>query len=92
MAAARTRRPPEVFDTLRVARRLLPGRPSYRLAALVSAFGLAAGLPADLRPHRAAYDALMTARLFVELASQAATLEDLRSSRPAMHGDPPLLF
>jgi exodeoxyribonuclease X len=84
--------PPEVFDTLRLARRLLPGRPSYRLAALASAFGLAAGLPADLRPHRAAYDALVTARLFVELANRAGTLEDLRGSRPAAHGDPPVLF
>ena len=27
--------PPEVFDTLKLARRLLPDRPSYRLGALV---------------------------------------------------------
>ena len=31
---------PEVFDTLRLARRLLPGRPSYRLGALTDEFRL----------------------------------------------------
>lgn len=29
--------PPEIFDTLQIARRLLPGRASYRLGALTSA-------------------------------------------------------
>ncbi len=38
--------PPEVFDTLRIARRLLPGRAGYRLGALTSAFHLADGGPA----------------------------------------------
>ena len=28
---------PEVFDTLKLARRLLPGQPSYKLGALVKA-------------------------------------------------------
>ena len=36
---------PEVFDTLKLARRLLPGQMSYRLGALVEAFKLAEGLP-----------------------------------------------
>ena len=37
--------PPEVFDTLKLARRLAPGMDSYRLGALVEAFKLAEGLP-----------------------------------------------
>ncbi len=31
---------PEVFDTLKLARRLLPGQASYRLGALVEALKL----------------------------------------------------
>jgi DNA polymerase III epsilon subunit-like protein len=73
---------PEVFDTLRLARRLLPGRASYRLGALTSEFQLADGLPKGLTPHRATYDALVTARLFVMLATRAATLEELRGKPP----------
>ena len=60
---------PEVLDTLKLARRLLPDQASYKLGALVSAFSLADGLPAGLSPHRATYDALVTARLFVRLAT-----------------------
>ncbi len=63
--------PAAVVDTLRLARVRLPGQPSYRLGALVDAFNLARDLPAGLRPHRAAYDALVTARLFVHLATDA---------------------
>lgn len=69
---------PEVFDTLRLARRLIPGQPSYKLGALVELFKLAEGLPDGLSPHRATCDALVAARLFVELATRAATLEELR--------------
>ncbi|WP_312880220.1 3'-5' exonuclease [Actinokineospora xionganensis] len=68
---------PEVFDTLKVARRLLPGRSSYKLGALVDEFKLAADFAADLTPHRATYDVLVTARLFVEIAGRRA-LEELR--------------
>ena len=68
---------PEVFDTLKLARRLLPGQPSYRLGALVDAFGLADGLPDGLVPHRATYDVLVTARLFVHLAA-SRSLGELR--------------
>ena len=74
--------PPEVFDTLRLARRLLPGRPNYRLGTLTDAFHLADGLPEGLTPHRATYDAVVTARLFVMLATRAATLEELRGKPP----------
>jgi exodeoxyribonuclease X len=85
--------PPEVFDTLRLARRLLPGRPSYRLSALTDALHLADGLPEWLSPHRATYDALVAARLFVKLATRAATLEELRGSRPEKgDDDAPALF
>jgi DNA polymerase III epsilon subunit-like protein len=73
---------PEVFDTLKLARRLVPGMNGYRLGNLVEAFSLAEGLPEDLTPHRATYDALVAARLFVLLATKAASLEDLRGEPP----------
>jgi DNA polymerase III epsilon subunit-like protein len=60
---------PETLDTLTLARRLLPGQASYKLGALVAAFSLSDGLPAGLSPHRSTYDALVTARLFVHLAT-----------------------
>lgn len=61
---------PEVFDTLRLAKRLVPGQPSYKLGSLVKALSLDDHLPGGLTPHRAAYDVLVTARLFVRLADQ----------------------
>jgi exodeoxyribonuclease X len=61
---------PEVLDTLELARRLLPGQVSYKLGALVTAFSLADSLPSGLVPHRATSDALVTARLFVRLATR----------------------
>lgn len=64
--------PDDVLDTLRLARRLLPDQPNHRLGSLVSALDLAHGLPPGLRPHRAGYDALVTARLFVYLTDSAA--------------------
>ena len=73
---------PEVFDTLKLARRLLPAQPGYRLGLLVRALNLAEGLPDYLTPHRAAYDALVTARLFVHLATLAGSLEVLRCQPP----------
>lgn len=69
---------PEVFDTLKLAKRLVPNQMSYKLGSLVEAFTLAEGLPEGLSPHRATYDALVAARLFVMLATKAATLEELR--------------
>jgi exodeoxyribonuclease X len=77
---------PEVFDTLKLAKRLLPNQSSYRLGMLVKALNLDEGLSDDLTPHRATYDALVTARLFVRLVTitegHPLTLETLR-------GDPP---
>jgi exodeoxyribonuclease X len=73
---------PEVFDTLRLARRLLPGQPSYKLGALVKALSLDDGMPPGLEPHRAAYDVLVTARLLVRLATRhdgsPLSLDELR--------------
>jgi DNA polymerase III epsilon subunit-like protein len=74
--------PPEVFDTLKLARRLLPGQPSYKLGALVAALSLDQGLPPGLAPHQATYDVLVTARLFIRLATRPdgrpVSLDELR--------------
>jgi exodeoxyribonuclease X len=88
---------PEVFDTLKLAKRLLPGQPGYRLGMLVQALSLAEGLPGDLTPHRAAYDALVTARLFVHLATMneghPLTLQALRGESPgSSEHEAPSLF
>jgi DNA polymerase III epsilon subunit-like protein len=88
---------PEVFDTLKLAKRLLPNRMSYKLGALVEAFSLADGLPPDISPHRATYDALVTARLFLSLATRddasPCTLAELRNDTPEGCGDDtPALF
>ena len=84
------------FDTLQLARRLFPGRESYKLGALVTAFALADCLPAGLTPHRATYDALVTARLFVHLATRQDTgplsLGELRDNEPGGDRDAPSLF
>jgi DNA polymerase III epsilon subunit-like protein len=73
---------PEVFDTLKLAKRLLPGQPSYKLGALVKALSLDDGMPPGLEPHRAAYDVLVTARLFARLATHhdgsPVSLDELR--------------
>ncbi len=85
--------PLEVFDTLKLARRLLPGLGGYRLGNLVETFNLAERLPEDLSPHRATYDALVAARLFVLLATKAHSLEELRGQQPGGGEDePPALF
>jgi exodeoxyribonuclease X len=66
-------KPGEVLDTLRLARRLLPDQPTHRLGSLVQALDLGRELPPGLRPHRAGYDALVTAQLFVYLANSATS-------------------
>ena len=74
--------PPEVFDTLKLARRLLPGQPSYKLGRAGHGAGPGRGLPPSLAPHRATYDVLVTARLFARLATRddgsPVSLEELR--------------
>jgi DNA polymerase III epsilon subunit-like protein len=87
---------PEVFDTLKLTRRLLPDQPGYKLGMLVQALNLAEGLPDGLAPHRAAYDALVTARLFVRLAATTEghllTLEALRGESSGNGHDALSLF
>ncbi len=87
---------PEIFDTLKLARRLLPDAGSYKLGTLVEALKLAEGLPGGLAPHRATYDALVTARLFVRLATLPDTrplsLEELRNKPGGDDDDTPALF
>ena len=87
---------PEIFDTLKLARRLLPETGSYRLGGLVEAFKLAENLPDGLMPHRATYDALVTARLFIRLATlpdtRPLTLEELRNEPGGDADDTPALF
>lgn len=68
---------PEVFDTLKLARRLMPGLGSYKLGTLVEKYQLASGLEGETQPHRAKYDAIVTAKLFVLLAGRR-TLDELR--------------
>lgn len=77
---------PEVFDTLKLSKRLAPRQISYRLGALVEAFSLADGLPDGLTPHRATYDVLVTARLFVRLAIAVGRAQSLRE-QPPTHDD-----
>jgi exodeoxyribonuclease X len=81
---------PQVFDTLKLAKRLLPNQSGYRLGMLVKSLNLAEGLPDDLTPHRAAYDALVTARLFVHLVTHSEnrplTLEALCGDAPDRNG------
>jgi exodeoxyribonuclease X len=87
---------PEIFDTIKLARRLLPGADSYKLGGLVEAFKLAENLPDGLIPHRATHDALVTARLFVRLATPSdtrpLTLEELRNKPGGDADDAPALF
>ncbi|MDQ3762561.1 MAG: exonuclease domain-containing protein [Actinomycetota bacterium] len=87
---------PEIFDTLKLARRLLPDADSYKLGGLVEAFRLAENLPEGLMPHRATYDALVTARLFTRLATlpdtRPLTLEELRDTPGGGDDDTPAIF
>ena len=87
---------PEVLDTLKLAKRLRPNLDSYKLGALVEAFGLADGLPDGLVPHRATYDVLVAARLLVLLGTRdntALSIEELRNGPPGGSEDePPALF
>ncbi|MGI9000492.1 MAG: 3'-5' exonuclease [Pseudonocardia sp.] len=87
---------PEIFDTLKLARRLLPGATSYKLGGLVEALTLTDGLPDGLTPHRATYDALVTARLFVRLATlpdtRPLTVNELRNKPDGGGDDTPALF
>jgi exodeoxyribonuclease X len=78
--------PAEVFDTLKLAKRFMPDQVGYRLGTLVTVLSLADGLPEGLKPHRATYDALVAARLFVHLANNTA---DQPLSLETLRGEPP---
>jgi exodeoxyribonuclease X len=85
-----------VVDTLKLARRLLPGRASYKLSALAADLELTRELSDDLRPHRAAYDALVCTRLLFHLAAlpkpTPPSLGDLLTTPPTTpegNGDAP---
>lgn len=79
-------KPTEVFDTLKLAKRFAPDQASYKLGSLVQAFHLADGLPDGLSPHRATYDTLVAARLFIHLITatspQPLSLEVVRGEPP----------
>lgn len=74
--------PEEAFCTLRMARSTLD-TPDRRLSVLAERLGLTEDMPGNLHPHRAAWDALVTARLFVYLANESGprawTVAELRS-------------
>lgn len=82
---------PEIFDTLKLARRLIPHQMSYKLGSLVETYKLADGMPTALAPHRATYDALVAARLFIHMANPSGaeplSLEVLRNQPPGGGSD-----
>jgi DNA polymerase III epsilon subunit family exonuclease len=68
-------RPRGVIDTLKLARRVMPGRKSYALVSLAADLGLSSAEGGDTqRAHRAAHDVMVTARLFCRLATDDAGL------------------
>jgi len=74
-----------VYDTLALARALVPRLPSHRLAALVDFFGIEHG-----RAHRAASDARAVARLFLELLGTLDQVGSALLARMASLADEPL--
>jgi exodeoxyribonuclease X len=86
---------PQVFDALTLARRILPEAKSYKLGALAQTFNLTKKLPHGLTPHRATYDVLVAAQLFIRLATLpngcGRSLEDLQM-KPRGKDDPQTLF
>ena len=76
--------PHDIFDTLSLARALLPGLPGYTLADLGRALGIAEGAP-----HRALGDALLVKEVFRTLLGRGARLTTVTDlARVA----PPLMF
>ena len=62
-------RPSRVIDTLRLAKRIAPGLPSYSLHRLGDHFALTDKVAQETsgRPHTAIYDAILAARLLFQL-------------------------
>jgi DNA polymerase III epsilon subunit-like protein len=86
--------PAAVIDTLRLARAVLPDQASYRLGVLVDMLNLATGLPPALSPHRATYDAMVCARLLINLAGRldVPTLRNLITPSGSTTPTPDALF
>jgi exodeoxyribonuclease X len=66
--------PPAVLDTLRLAKQIWPGLPSYRLDALTQRIGHTTPPAAAGRRHRAGHDAALTAGLFLAIAATIDTV------------------
>jgi exodeoxyribonuclease X len=90
---------PATVDTLRLAKAVWPGLPSYGLDALAYAARIPPPADAPGGRHRAGYDAALTAALFLALAEasdsgghhlSAADLVALASPGAAINGDPRL--
>lgn len=90
--------PAYTIDTLRLARRLVPGETSYKLGALVERFDLACSEDGPgMTAHRAGYDALMCGRLLIALTQTTPrpSLLDMLDgppSTPPGDGHAPALF
>lgn len=69
-------RPAGVIDTLRLARAVWPGLPSYRLDALIDHFKPDLSHVPDQR-HRARFDAYATALMLLAMAEQYPTWDQL---------------
>ncbi len=87
-------KPKEVLDTLRMARKIVPGLKSYSLDKLVSEFSLDFDLDrTDIKAHRAGYDALIAARLFLYLLNHEnaniSTISDIISIGALKLASPP---
>jgi DNA polymerase III epsilon subunit-like protein len=77
---------PPVIDTLKLAKQVLPAQVSYRLGTLAETLALTAHLPPGLKPHRATYDALVCARLLLQLANNYG-VAGLLSKPPFAHAE-----
>jgi len=71
--------PALLLDTVRLSKRVLPHRGSYSLSSLVDGLELAEGLEGE--PHRAPYDAVAAARVFVHLMGLADPQGELSVSQ-----------
>ena len=83
--------PSAILDTLKLARYVRPGRNSYSLDALISAYGL--NIDPSQR-HRASGDAVVTAELFTVLATeldQDSLLDLLALAQIAGSSDDPFI-
>lgn len=87
-------KPKGILDTLRMARKIVPRLKSYSLDKLVGEFNLDFDLDrTDLKTHRAGYDALIAARLFLYLLNyenaNISTISDIISIGALKLSSPP---